>query len=85
MKTASLITSLYRNEFGNPEFEFSHVKKIKLGSTIPSSKRLWMIFFFGEDEHSREYLVETWYYTHRTDRKNELMQLKECYPKMTIA
>jgi hypothetical protein len=79
------VNVLFRSKFGNPLVDLSEVATIKLGSTVPSKKRMWMIFFFGEDENHKEWLIETWYYDCRQKRKADLDRLKENCPDLVIS
>ncbi|MBU1821358.1 MAG: hypothetical protein KKG00_07585 [Bacteroidetes bacterium] len=85
MTLSPSISAPFRSRFGNPLVELSEVTTIKLGSTVPSKKRMWMIFFFRKDENQKEWLLETWYYDCRQKRKAELDRLKGNCPELVIS
>lgn len=74
-----MLNSKYRTGLDNLSIDLSLVKKIQLGKPYPANPRLWIIYFWGEDENLKEKVVRTWFYSTELDREMEWKLIREKY------
>ena len=78
------LTSKFRVGFDNLTVGLEKVKKIQLGRPNPINPRVWVTYFWGDDETKQEKVIRTWFYQSEQARETELNRIKEKYPTLQI-
>ena len=80
----SVLTSKFRVGFDNLTVELAKIKKIQLGRPNPINPRVWVTYFWGDDETKREKVIRTWFYQSEQARETELNRILEKYPTLQV-
>ncbi|MPR36299.1 hypothetical protein [Salmonirosea aquatica] len=76
-----MIRSKYTDEFSNRPILRSKIVKIKLSPPSPRNRNLWILRFYGRDEHQNEKVLGSWFYTTDRKRKDDLYGIMKLIPK----
>jgi hypothetical protein len=66
------------------DLNYEHVKGVKLSVDNPKEPRLWIIYFYGMDNHKKERIIRVWFYDSEWKRTTELQVLREKHPHIKV-
>lgn len=81
MQTLTLKT---QQNFNTPTLNFNKVKSIRLDVDNPAETKIWILYFYGQFQNARQYVIRIWFFYSEKDRSVQLDRILKQYPHIQI-
>lgn len=72
------------HSFNTPTLDFTKVKSIKLDVDNPAEPKIWIIYFYGQFQNAKQYVIRIWFFYSEQDRAIQLEHTVRQYPHIQI-